>query len=185
MRIRSFIAVNLPKEIKNYLAGIIQKVKEKNKINFIKWVKPENLHLTLHFLGGLDKEQIEKIDNILSLIVPKYHSFELKIKDFGAFPNLNQPRVLYINCQEINNNNLKKLREEIGEKIKKIGFKIDERPWQIHLTIARIKKPINLKLKNFEIPNLKFKVETIELMKSDLQKDGPIYSVIKSYNLIK
>jgi len=185
MKIRSFIAINLPEEIKSYLANFIRKIKRKNKADFIKWVEEKNLHLTLHFLGNLEKRQLEQIDQILSFVVSKYRSFNLEIKEIDAFPNLSQPKVLYIKCQERNKDSLKKLREEIGEGIKKIGLKIDKRSWQPHVTIARVKKSIKLKIEGLKLPNLIFKVESIELMRSDLQKDGPVYSIISSYNLLK
>lgn len=184
MKIRSFIAVNLPIEIKDYLDYIISELRKKNSSSNIKWVKPENLHFTLHFLGNLDEQKLEKIKIIISQIVNENSSVEVQLKDLDGFPNLIQPRVLFIGCQEIGDNVLKNIQEKIGQRLEKIGIEVDKRPWQMHITLARLRKPLRIEnLNELQIKNLKFRVKSIDLMKSELTPEGPYYSIIEKFSL--
>jgi len=153
-------------------------------LDAIKWVKPENFHLTLHFLGYLDEKQLEQVKSILQTSVFKT-DIVLKIKQIGCFPNQNRPRVLFFKCEEKENNNLINMQQIIGKALKHIGIEIDNRVWQKHLTFARVKKPFVLpeSSKKSTLKELFFQVKSIDLMKSELKRTGPIYSIIESFPL--
>ncbi|MBU4369158.1 RNA 2',3'-cyclic phosphodiesterase [Patescibacteria group bacterium] len=179
---RTFIAINLPQEIKQELGNWVENIK-KDINTGVKWVKPENFHLTLHFLGYLEEKQLEQVKTILQSSVFKT-DIVLKIKKPDCFPNQNRPRVLFFKCEEKENNNLINLQQIIGQSLKHIGMEVDDRVWQIHLTFARVKMPIKLPTSfKKEIPDLKFKIKSIDLMKSVLRRTGPIYSIIESFPL--
>lgn len=183
VKTRSFIAVNLPGEIKNYLETWMTEIK--NKIgNGVKWVEKENLHLTLHFLGDLENEELEKVKDILKkTIVPK--EIKLKIGPTGCFPHQNNPRILFFQCEENKNNYLRELQQKIGRELQKSGFNIDQRPWQMHLTFGRVKSPIKIpdSFKK-ETASKEFLIQSIDLMKSNLQPGGPVYTILEKYSLI-
>ncbi len=183
MKTRAFIAVNLPATIKKELDNQINKIK--NALNGdIKWVRPENFHLTLHFLGYLDEKKIIAIQRILDEEIKNANVFSLEIEELGAFPNKSRPRVLFIKCRQTDGNSLMNLQKSIGEELEKIGIKTDDRPWQTHITFARFRIPVQTSLAEFQTANkLKFQVDSVDLMKSELRREGPIYTIIKKFFL--
>lgn len=191
-KIRSFIAINLPEEIKKHLLVLLEELKKQNRDPLIKWVKPGGLHLTLHFLGYQEEETLKKVGESIQRKINELHLGQniprLFITELGGFPNLNRPRVLFISCQEEGVKNLvKKLQKEIGKELENLGIEIDKRPWQIHITLARLKAPTPLRITtNFNelrIKNLSFEVKSIELMKSELRPDGARYTIWQSFKL--
>ncbi|HIE41289.1 MAG TPA: RNA 2',3'-cyclic phosphodiesterase [Candidatus Aenigmarchaeota archaeon] len=176
---RCFIAINLPNEIKKEIWKISKKIPEEG----IKKVTEENLHITLKFLGEVDNNQIEKIKYNLKEI--KFNKFCVKLTGIGFFPNKNFIRVVWVSVGE-GKEEIKKLQKMIDEKLLRLKFN-KEKIFEPHLTIARIKF---LKNKEFlkELEKIKFnytlEVESFELMHSILQKKGPIYKKIESFDLI-
>lgn len=183
---RCFIAVNLPGAIKQALMELIGDLKRANSDQPVKWVRPEGLHLTLHFLGYLADRMVEKVKQLLTDQTAQATSFKLKFGQINAFPNLTRPRVIFVECQEINGQNLVTLQKNIGRDLEKIGIKIDKRPWHAHLTLARIKGPCKFSTRSRSVKSwqdLHFKVDSVELMESQLRRDGARYSVLQSFKL--
>ncbi len=182
MKRRIFIAVNLPKKIKEELADLIFVLQKNNQRSFIKWVNPENLHITLHFLGYLDEEKIKKVSQIMEEKIQPMRG-ELQIANIGAFPNLSRPRVIFATIEEIGDKRLSNLQKELGIYLEKEGFEIEKRPWRPHLTLARIKNstPGN-KFRFYSVPYsfhlLKFKIRSIDLMESKLERGGAKYKLL-------
>lgn len=185
MLTRCFIAINLPTDLKKEISFLIEELKEKNPSHLIKWVKPENIHLTLHFLGNLDKEKIITVQKIIQEKINNFKSTELELKNVDGFPNLNYPKVLFIAGQEIDDGQpLKKLQMEIGKDLEQNELEIDHRPWRMHFTLARFKEPLPLLLDNLKELGAKFfEIKSIELMKSELTPGGPKYSILRSFGL--
>lgn len=178
---RAFIAINLPLEVKQKLGGVIAKLQKINPDYAIKWVKPENLHLTLHFFGDLDKRKIPQVEEGIEKITKKISSFKLKTCSFGCFPDEQAPRVIFIEAKDT-----KAIHVLIGElevMLQNLGYKVDTRPWQAHLTLGRIKNHVKCTTTNVECEPMTFEVKSIELMESMLTPEGSIYSVIKSFPL--
>ena len=104
------------------------------------------------------------------------------LKQFDAFPNLQHPRILFIKGSEIKTDIITKLRIKIGQKLKQSGFKLESRPWKIHLTLARNKNQEKIKLiKLNTLP--KFKIKQIDLMHSILSRKGSQYEISQSFKL--
>jgi len=108
---RTFIAIELPGEIKDHLSCLQEQLKKTGadvnpRTNFnlaendntigagVKWVKPDNIHLTLKFLGERDEKKIEKISAILEETAKNRNVFEAELSSFGAFPKVDSPRVI-------------------------------------------------------------------------------------------
>lgn len=182
MKTRTFIAINLPENIKQALADLVFKLKKLNP-GPIKWVKPEIIHLTLRFLGYLDENQLHKVKEILNEITPNYSTFKLQLKEIGGFPNLNRPRVIFVGLKDLSLQTLSDYQKNLGEDLKKAGFRVEERPWQMHLTLARLRTPDSINLPKEKIPSLKFQIKSIDLMKSELFRQGPRYTVVEQFYL--
>ncbi len=179
---RAFIAIDLPKDLKEEIKSI-QDVLKETDVNF-RWVNPANIHLTLKFLGNIEKDQVEKIKTILTSVSKNFSSFKSEFTEFGFFPNEKKPRVFFIATSQ--EDTLKSVATNLQEELEKIGFE-KEGKFKSHITLARIKT-----LKNIEklIQNLSaikfeesFDIKELVLYKSTLTKNGPIYEKIFSSSL--
>ena len=187
---RLFIAINISKRSKKLITKKINSLK--NEINKdIKWVKSDNWHITLKFLGEVKKRNLPKIKNEISNI-KDMKKFYFQINHLGAFPNLDYPKVIYFGINK-GENNLINIHNQIEDKLVALNFKKDERNFTPHLTIARGRKNSNYQklshlLRNFiennnNFVNIYSYVDRISLMKSTLTPEGPIYQEIFSNNL--
>lgn len=181
---RLFIAINLPPDIKDQLADLLLKLQKNNPNKPIKWVEPENVHLTLHFLGDTPEEKIKEIDQALQPIIADFSTLDFQLSNsINAFPNLNTPQVIFLEIKELNDGKTLKMQRQIGEALEVLGFEIDKRPFRLHLTLGRVKFKTGLQLPDFKLQTSDFRVQKIELMSSQLNPGGPIYSVITNYKL--
>ncbi|HLD59764.1 MAG TPA: RNA 2',3'-cyclic phosphodiesterase [Candidatus Bilamarchaeaceae archaeon] len=163
--VRCFIAINLPSEIKDKILSISKSI----HTDVVRLVKPENLHITLKFLGEVSEDQVEEIKTKLSSI--SFSPFILPIEGIGVFPNENYVKVVWIGCKS---DELEKLSDEMEKLLGK-----SDRQFTSHLTIARVTKKINMtyfleKNKNLKVGDIQ--INSFELMKSELTPSGPIYT---------
>lgn len=209
---RTFIAVELNKDLHNKLKFLQDKLKSEH-ID-VKWVKPENIHLTLKFLGQTDDGKIESIKNIMDNLASKFRTFSLEVSNLGAFPNLRSPRVIWIGVHPVrskspevaaapkvttsNGTNPLKGNTDIvsdivgilEEKLEKLDFPKEKKVYQSHITIGRIRSSKNLNILRESLQdNFKFKTGTlrvtqIALIQSTLTPSGPIYTPIYTAKLI-
>ena len=177
--IRCFIALDLPREAINEIKRIQDLIKKKNLFTG-KFTEPENLHLTLKFLGEISEEQVENIKKKLSKI--KLESFYANLGEVGVFSK-SFIKIIWI---KLNGKAIWELQKKIDEALSDI-FQPEER-FMGHITIARVKYVSDKKelleyLKNLKIKNIKFFVDKFFLKKSLLLPEGPIYSVVSEYSL--
>lgn len=177
---RCFIAIELPKEIRDILYTVQKEIG--GKYAKIKWVFPKNLHLTLKFLGDLDEEDVGIVKKSLRGI--KLKGFSVSLGELGWFPNDQRINVLWVG--------LKPEKEILGlhgdVELKLSGLVEKDDRFSVHLTLGRVKLVKNKEkflalLKKTKIPWDNFYVKTFSLMKSDLSKDGPQYSILERYDL--
>lgn len=180
---RIFIALNLPA---NSIAEV-QKIEERLKpqLRGVKWVNSDNFHITLHFLGDLEDEGINKVKLTLQSLSGRFAQMQFKLGGLGAFPTLTQARIIFLACEQINGNFVIKLQNLIGEKLKTIGLAVDERAWKPHITLGRAKDSAISAAKVKDIASIAtFKVASFDLLESILTPAGPIYKTIEKFELI-
>ncbi|MFH2011275.1 MAG: RNA 2',3'-cyclic phosphodiesterase [Pseudomonadota bacterium] len=185
-RIRSFLAIELPKEIISGLSEIQNGLK--SSLSQVKWVRPESIHLTLKFFGNIEEKIVGEISQVLEKVTAKTSSFVIDVKDIGVFPDISRPRVIWVGAESIGNV-LNILQKETEDSLKKIGFKPEERKFSAHLTIGRVKSLKEkrqlieqiVKLKGYEVGS--FRVENLFLFKSDLRPTGAIYTKLETFSL--
>ncbi|MBU1112480.1 MAG: RNA 2',3'-cyclic phosphodiesterase [Candidatus Omnitrophica bacterium] len=179
---RAFIAIDLPENLKNQLAQIQNDLKSCDLD--LKWVKPENLHLTLKFLGDIDEKQLLEIKKIIKGIAFNQKTFEVSLEAFGFFPDSRKPRVFFVSTT--NQDLLKTIVNRLETGLGKIGFPIEGR-FKSHLTLARIKSSKNLEtlLQNLKEVSLEgvFTVKEIAVYESRLKPTGPVYEKIARISL--
>ena len=183
MKQRVFIAINLPKTAKQALAAFIDQAKNLNPAPALRYVKPDGLHLTLHFLGDLEPSQIEAVSALLEKAVADSPPAGLELTNIGGFPNLEQPRVVVVNARQTNGRSLTDIQRTISDGLEQIGIVTDKRPWTPHLTLARVNGRTRFSTAGLDVPKLAIPVNSIELMESRLTPHGAEYSIIKSYDL--
>jgi RNA 2',3'-cyclic 3'-phosphodiesterase len=176
---RLFVGLELPKEIKNELFKIQKSIP--NNLVKVKWVAKKNLHLTLKFLGEIDKEEIEEIKNRLNKI--KFKPFEVKLTKFGFFSNSGNVRVLF--AELFPKKNIINLQQKIDGELLSL-FKNDQK-FNPNLTLGRV-KAVKKKneflacLEKTKIKPLSFSVKEFYLIESKLTKEGPQYKPLFLYS---
>ena len=188
--VRSFIAVELPAEVRAELASIEEKLKVRRHL-FVKWVDPESIHLTLKFLGSVSGETIPEIVEAMSLVAQPVSPFTLQIGGTGAFPNWQRPQVVWVGVGG-EMGRLTTLQRELEAALSPLGFPPESRPFSPHLTLGRLRERVTPEDRRrfglwaqsvkFEA-SLSFEVNTVRLMKSELTSSGPIYSQLASVGL--
>ena len=179
---RTFIAIELSEEIKNSLAQIESHLKYSGAD--VKWVEKDNIHLTLKFLGEIDDKKCEKVKIVLDEVAKTTKQFEISLKDIGAFPKIEYPRVIWVGLDKGSKKSTE-LAAKVDEALSKIGFEKETRPFAAHLTIGRVRSPKNKevlkeKLVSFKGPGTSIqgpgKITSVILFQSKLTPAGPIYS---------
>lgn len=186
---RTFIAIELSEPIRNALSQIEAHLKYSGAD--VKWVREENIHLTLKFLGEIPEENIAKIKSILDEIGKSTPPFEISIKDIGAFPKIENLRVIWVGLDK-GADESKILAERIDEALSKIGFQKETRAFAAHLTIGRVRSAKNketLKEKVLSagnsILNTQYSqlISSIILFQSTLKPDGSVYTKLHEARL--
>ncbi len=176
---RTFIAIELSEEIKNELAQIQARLRYAGAD--VKWVEQQNIHLTMKFLGEVKEDRIEEVVSALNEVAKESKPFEAIIKDLGVFPKLEFPRVVWVGLER-GAEESKALARRVDERLEKLGFQRESRPFSPHLTIGRVRSPKNKaalkeKIMATSIEKvLSQRVDSIILFKSELTSQGPIYS---------
>jgi len=189
-QIRSFIAIELPEEIKVGLAELQARLKSGMQ-PAVKWADPYSIHLTLKFLGNIAVDKIAAITKAMEEAAQEISPFQLEVKNLGVFPNLRRVQVVWVGINgEVDK--LSQLQQRIELNLVPLGFAPESRPFVPHLTLARLRErasPDERQKFGQLIGGTKLeavytiKVDSINLMRSQLTREGAIYSQISSVEL--
>lgn len=189
-QIRSFIAVELPGELKQALTQLQGKFKSAGSLP-VRWVDPNNIHLTLKFLGDVDVAITGRITLALEEAVRGTPPFNIEASGLGVFPNMNRIQIIWVGLHG-DLEKLGQLQKRIEASLKPLGFPPEGRPFTPHLTIARVRdfaRPEErqklgqlISATSFE-DKYRISVNAIHLIKSQLTREGPIYTKISTITL--
>ncbi len=188
--VRSFIAIELPEEVKAGLTRLQNQLKA-GKHSSVKWVNPNSIHLTLKFLGDVTVNKLDEISKAMETAVQEIPPFQLEVKDLGVFPNLNKVRVVWVGVRG-DIAQLGQLQQRLESNLATLDFAPETRAFTPHLTLVRLREQASLdERQNFGqlIGNTKFdlvykfRVDSISLMRSQLTREGAIYSRLSSAKL--
>jgi 2'-5' RNA ligase len=188
--IRSFIAVELPAALKAVLGKYKDEMAPASR-EFVKWVSPDGIHVTLKFLGNINSGLVDKITLSIEQACTGMAPFMLETDIMGGFPNLKQPRVLWLGMHG-DVDKMRLLQTRIDDRLVALGFEKEKREFTPHITLARIRE------KAGSSDRLKFgalltgrsagfkhmiQVEGVNLMQSRLQPGGSVYTRLASVKL--
>jgi 2'-5' RNA ligase len=184
--IRSFLAIELPKPVLRK----IEEVQGDLRLTHadVRWVNPEKIHLTLKFFGNIEESRIDAIFKSIEEPIRNTPPFSLKVRGVGAFPQLKNPRVIWmglVNGKEV----LASLQKQIEIQLGEIGFQPEDRPFHPHLTLGRMRSSrgkeelVGGMEKHREEEFGDFQIERVVLFKSDLRPTGPIYTPLREMKL--
>jgi len=187
MGIRSFLAFELPVEIREQIR-VISKELKKTALP-VRWVKADNIHLTILFLGSVDEDTIGDMEEKVNLVAKGFSAFRIRLNAVGVFPHWRRPRVIWIGLNG-DIGRLSDLRDELQEELKALGFMPEKRPFRAHLTFGRFKghldRPEDMKWildKYRDINSDLYQLNELILYKSDLKPDGPVYTKMATWPL--
>jgi 2'-5' RNA ligase len=178
--IRSFIAFDLDNELVIKRLSEVQTTLVNTGAN-LKLVKPQNIHITMRFLGNISPSMVNSIHEEMERI--SFASFDVEIKGLGVFPKLKYARVIWAGIRK-GADELTNIFNQLEPLLRKLGFKPDSKGFSPHLTIARVKTGKNkteLVQCIQELEDYKFgivRADCLKLKKSVLTSKGPIYSTL-------
>jgi 2'-5' RNA ligase len=183
---RIFIAIKIVPE--DRLLKLISSLRTGLNGERIKWTELENIHLTIAFLGDTEEEKIKSIQKMLIGKCKGFGQFELILRGTGLFRNISDPRVIWTGIAP--SEDLVRLNNDIKNGLGEAGIPIEDRPFNPHLTLGRIKhvgdksslKTLLDKFSDIEIQKLA--VNEVILYESILKQTGPVYKPIGKYNLL-
>lgn len=186
---RLFIAIDIDEEINNALEDLQKQLRSKADVrkSDVKWARPDNVHLTLKFLGEVKDEKIVEICNIVKEVAGRHKSFDLSIDTVGHFGG-RSARVLWIGTGE-GRDELFQLQKDIEQRLVSAGWPEEQRQFTGHLTLCRIRNSkagvklaqIGQQYKDFKLGVMS--ANSVCVYQSQLKPTGPIYTVLGNYKL--
>jgi 2'-5' RNA ligase len=190
MMLRSFIAVEIPVEIQNAIAQSTASLKKGFPKPLIRWVAPQNVHLTLKFLGDVSPANLERLSGALKAEAASHEKFSITVSGLGAFPTQRRPRVIWIGLDAPPG--LAALQRGVDAAAVQLGYPMEDRPFSPHLTIGRVSQTasasdlqhIHSTLESTKVGILgAVRVQAIHIFKSDLQPGGPVYTLLYTLSM--
>jgi len=177
--LRTFIAFKLPEHVISLLQSVQQEL-----ISYgfkVRWVRPENIHLTIKFLGNIHQTDLNKISGALLESAKTHGPFSFSAKGLGIFPGLSRPQVIWVGfAGEIER--ISRFQQHLDQSLSALGFPKENRPFQGHLTLGRFKgkthtgKLVDALNAQSGFESEPVTIDRVILFKSDLNPSGPIYS---------
>lgn len=181
--VRVFVAVELEPQVREAIGREIARLAASNAD--VKWVEPGNLHLTLKFLGNVDRRKVPEILKALEGAARGTSPFPVRWRGLGLFPNRLRPKVVSAGLEDGEGAEaLRALAERVEEALSEIGFGRESRRFRTHVTLGRVKSPKGLKKLDEELLLAageafgEQEVGAVTLFMSELSREGPRYTVL-------
>ena len=191
-QVRSFVAIELPEGLKEELVELIERLKSGGHSE-VRWVDPRGTHLTLKFLGDMAMDRLDDITLMVSEAARGISPFRLEVGELGVFPNPRRVRVAWVGVSG-ETDKLQQLQQRVESSLATLGFAAESRRFTPHLTLARVRDQISSEERqrfgqviegtDFKARH-KIEVDTVYLMRSQLTRQGAIYSRLSSVGLGK
>lgn len=178
---RAFIALVLPDAARDALERLQQELRASRAD--VKWVEPDNLHVTLKFLGEISEAERQALERMLRQLATSMEPFALGLSGVGAFPSVSAPRVIWVGLGEG-----VEAAAHLAQAIEREGASIplprEDRPFSAHVTLGRVRSPrgrqvlvVALKQSRWQPPSA-WQVNAVTFYQSVLGSGGPQYTVL-------
>lgn len=180
--IRTFVAVLISEGLRQKIASVQDELIKAAPA--VKWVARDNFHITVKFLGGVKSGRIDAVTEAVAEAVEEIEPFEIEIGGVGAFPSADRPKTVWIGVAR-GSEMLAEVAKRVEDALEKLGFERENRPFRSHITVGRVKdsrdaRKLGTAIKNAEAVQFgPLRVSSVAVMKSDLRREGPVYSVLK------
>ena len=184
MKIRAFIAIPVSDEaaaaFNNVQAELMESAAD------VKWEKPDKFHVTVKFLGDIDESILAELGRELNDSLGKRPAFDLNYATVGAFPERGVPRVVWIGAESTET--ILRIQEDVERVAAAHGIPRESRPFQVHITLGRVKGTRNVdrltaRLKSVTFKPLIVRCTHVHIIRSELKPSGSVYTLLKSIPL--
>jgi 2'-5' RNA ligase len=177
--VRAFVAVFPPPELREEALARARHLSLRGRV---RWSKPENVHLTLRFLGDVREEMLDGLCAALEEVCEHHTTFDAGLVGFGAFPSARHAQVLWAGIG-IGFDELRSLATDLDAFLAPLGFEREKRPYTPHLTLGRARgQPASLEPRPEEYIG-EFRVRRVELTESTLTPEGAVYRTVRAFAL--
>ena len=181
--IRTFIAIPVPESV-FVLQGNLKNTIEK-KTGKVRWVKRDQLHLTLKFVGDTPEESIDDVRGVMQKVANQMTPFKIFIQGVGCFPKIERPRVMWVGLDGAIDK-LNQLVTAVHDGLHPLGFPREEKEFHPHITMARAKYPQKKtpdisSFLNTTYDPIPFRIEKIQFISSELFPNGPVYTILSTH----
>jgi len=193
--VRLFVALNLPEAVRQALWAAVAPLRDLSLP--LRWVRPDGIHLTLKFLGDTPDDRAPHLRHALGRAVGADGSARaarplvVAVGGFGAFPDVRRPRVVWAGVT--GDAGLELLQHRVERELAPLGFPTEARPFRPHVTLARATRDagaaafaragLEAVLERLEFAETAL-IETLDLMRSELRRDGAVYHVLHREPLV-
>jgi 2'-5' RNA ligase len=184
---RVFCAIELPSLVLEKISEHINRLRVAAPDSPASWSRPENVHLTLKFIGEIAPNRVSDLSQAVANAVAGFSPFEIVIKDTGSFPKRGTPRVFWIGIDD-HSGQLAQVQAKLDEECSRLGFEKEARAFNPHLTIARGRKPQGARAlatahKEMGFPSTEIRVQELSVIRSELSSKGSNYTTISRHAL--
>jgi RNA 2',3'-cyclic 3'-phosphodiesterase len=176
---RAFVAVFPPPEVRREALAWATRLTSDDRV---RWTRPENVHLTLKFLGDVRAESLDGIRVALGEVCAEHAPFDAVLAELGAFPSARRAKILWVGVGA-GSERLRSLAADVDDALASLGFEREKRPYVPHLTLGRVRG----RTLNFDLPpgveGTGFRVRRVELTESTLAPKGATYRTVGDFAL--
>ena len=181
--IRTFIAIPVPESL--FLLQENLKNKIVKKTGKVRWMKRDQLHLTLKFVGDTPEESIDDVLGVMQKVAIQMTPFKIFIQGVGCFPKIERPRVMWVGLDG-GISKLNQLVTAVHDRLHPLGFPREEKEFHPHITMARAKYPQKKtpdisSFLNTTYEPIPFRIEKIQFISSELFPNGPVYTILGTH----
>jgi RNA 2',3'-cyclic 3'-phosphodiesterase len=189
-KLRLFVAIFPSGGVVDALQKVVRELSANSPSRAVSWTEPEQIHLTLHFLGGVEREKLCGFEAALETVCKTAQAFPLRARGLGAFPGIKRPRIIWAGLRGALES-LETLKSQLEPQFVELGYVPEKRPFHPHLTIGRVKE-MNRRQEQSLARDLdqhretdfgEWTVQRVDLMQSQLTPTGSRYTLVKSFNL--
>ncbi|MDH5510795.1 MAG: RNA 2',3'-cyclic phosphodiesterase [Nitrospinota bacterium] len=184
---RLFFAIDISEDVRLAAEKLIHSIEAPK--GTVKWIQPDNLHITLKFLGETTSGKLEAIISASRMVASTHESMSVQVSGLGVFPDKRKPRIVWLGIKG-DTTRMQILAGDLDEVMVQEGFEEENRTFSPHITIGRVRDPKAGKIISNAIADHQktgfgsFVVDKLLLYESRLRPEGPLYTVVSEFPLM-